>query len=92
MRNNVRRRRGNAVGKTREQLGTILRRMYDEAPTGEKVANIHLFAIKHAADIKDAGLTAGDVVKAAGIRTSYGAEVSKGINLAKYVVPKSQYA
>jgi len=78
--------------KTREQLGGTLRRMYDSAPTGEKVANIHLFAIKYAADIRDAGLTAGDVVKAAGIQASYGAEVSKGINLAKYVVPKPQYA
>ena len=61
-------------------------------PVGEKVANIHLFAIKHASDIREAGLTAGDVVKASGIRTSYGTEVNKGMNLAKYVAPRPPYA
>lgn len=79
------------MGKTREQLGGTLRRMYDDAPSGEKVANIHLFGIKYATEIRDAGLTAGDVVRASGIRTSYGAEVSKGMNLSKYVVPKPPY-
>lgn len=75
-----------------DELGSILRRMYDDAPHGEKVAHIHLFGIKYAADIHAAGLTAGSVVKAAGLRTSYQAEVSKGMNLAKYVAPLSRFA
>jgi len=77
---------------TREQLGGTLRRMYDEAPSGEKVANIHLFGVKYIREIGGAGLTAGDVVKASGLQTSYGTEVNKGMNLSKYVVPKAAFA
>jgi len=75
-----------------DELGGILRRMYDGAPKGEKVANIHLFGIKYASDIHDAGLTAGAVVKASGLSTSYQVEVNKGMNLAKYVTPLPRFA
>ena len=78
--------------RSREELGAILRRMYDDAPHGEKVANIHLFGIKYASAIRDAGLTAGEVVKSSGLRASYQAEVSKGMNLAKYVTPLPRFA
>lgn len=70
-----------------DELGMVLRAMYEGAPEGEKVANIHLFGIKYAADIQAAGYTAAEVIRASGLRTSYQAEVSKGMNLAKYVAP-----
>jgi hypothetical protein len=73
---------------TAEQLGRILRDMYDNAPEGEKVAHIHLFGVKYASQIDDARLSAREVVLASGLKPSYMAEVSKGIKLSRYVVPK----
>lgn len=73
---------------TEDQLGRILRDMYDNAARGEKVAHIHLFGIRYASEISNAGLTPKGVVRSSGIKESYAAEVSKGMNLAKYVAPK----
>ena len=67
-----------------EEAGRTLRKMYDAAPHGGKVAHIHLFGIKHADELD--GLTSKDIVVRSGIKESYHAEVSKGRNLAKYVV------
>lgn len=75
-----------------DELGGILRRMYDGAPKGEKVANIHLFGIKYASDLRNAGITAGQVVKASGLAASYQVEVNKGMNLAKYVAPLPRFS
>lgn len=76
---------------TQEALGGILRRMYDAAPAGEQVANIHFFGIKYASAIRDAELNPREVVAAAGINESYATEVNKGMNLSKYVLPRPEY-
>ncbi|WP_425805577.1 hypothetical protein ACHOLT_02545 [Desulfitobacterium sp. Sab5] len=73
---------------TENELGAILREMYDGAPGGYQVANIHLFGIKYASDILENNYKATDIVRASGINSSYATEVSKGIKLAKYVEPK----
>jgi hypothetical protein len=75
-----------------DQLGAILRRMYEDAPSGEQVARIHLFGIKYAADIRGAGFNAREVVGASGLKQSYHTEVNKGMNLSRYVVPLPEYA
>ena len=66
-----------------QELADTLREMYDTAPKGEKVVQIHLFGIIYAADISR--FTPDAVVKRAGLKDSYGREVHKGRNLAKYV-------
>lgn len=70
-----------------EQLADELRRMYDAAPKGEQVTMIHLFGVKYAAEISR--FTPAAIVQCAGLHRSYGTEVNKGRNLAKYVALKS---
>lgn len=76
---------------TVNQLGKILRQMYDNAPEGYQVANIHFFGVKYANVITDNGYTPKEIVKASGINESYATEVNKGIKLSLYVVPKEGY-
>ena len=66
-----------------QELADKLREMYDNAPEGEKVVQIHLFGIIYADAL--ARFSPNAVVQRAGISSSYGAEVHKGRNLAKYV-------
>ena len=65
------------------EAAAILRRMYENAPQGEKVTSIFLFGIIHADDL--AALSVRDVVREAGIRPTYYTEIRNGIKLAKYV-------
>lgn len=73
---------------TENQLGRILREMYDNAPYGYQVANIHLFGVKYASIIINNKLKATDIIRASGLNQSYATEVSKGIKLSRYVIPK----
>lgn len=66
-----------------QELAGKLREMYDNAPAGEKVVQLHLFGIMYADAL--ARFSPNAVVKRAGISGSYGTEVNKGRNLAKYV-------
>lgn len=70
------------------QLGQILKDMYENAPYGYQVANIHLFGVKYADIIVLNRLSVPEIVRASGIKPSFATEVSKGIKLAKYVVLK----
>lgn len=73
---------------TENQLGQILKEMYENAPKGFKVANIHFFGVKYAKTIMDSGYSPSDIIRASGINPSYSTELSKGIKLARYVVPR----
>jgi len=73
---------------TRDELRAILSRMYHEAPPRQKVVQIHLFGIRHAKDIADAGSTARDVTENSTIPDSYAPEVQKGMTLARHVVER----
>lgn len=73
---------------TENELGRILKGMYENAPDGYQVANIHLFGVKYADVILYNNYKAADIVRASGLNQSYATEVSKGIKLSKYVVPK----
>ena len=70
------------------ELGSILHKMYFESIKGEAVAMIHLFAIKYAKDIKASGLSMKAMAKTGGLGESYGTEISKGVKLSEYVIPK----
>ncbi len=70
-----------------DELGGILQSMYDSAPQGYKVANIHLFGIRHAAAIQDGNLSVKAIVLSSGLKECYIAEVYKGVRLSRYVTP-----
>ena len=73
---------------TENQLGRILKEMYDNAPDGYQVANIHLFGIKYANVILENNYKATDIIRSSGLNKSYATEVSKGIKLSRYVIAK----
>lgn len=73
---------------TEKQLAEILKDMYEGAPNGEQVAHIHLFGIKYAKIIKDNGYRVADIIKKSGLNMSYATELSKGMKLSNYVIPK----
>lgn len=73
------------------ELAEILDRMYSNAPEGDQVANIHLFGVKYAEHILRNNYKATEIVRRSGLKPSYSAELSKGIKLSKYVIPKVYY-
>jgi hypothetical protein len=73
---------------TLNELGTKLSEMYSNAPKGDSVAMIHLFGIKYAKEIKDCDYSKKDIITQSGISTSYLTELTKGVKLADYVIPK----
>jgi hypothetical protein len=73
---------------TENELGKILKEMYDDASSGEQLVKIHLFGVKYALVICDNNYKAKDIIRASGLNPSYVAELNKGIKLAKYVMPR----
>lgn len=73
---------------TENELGRILREMYDKAPYGYQVANIHFFGVKYAPIIIKNNYSIKNIVSSSGLNLSYATEVNKGIKLSEYVVPK----
>ena len=71
-----------------QDLANTLYRMYDTAVEGQKVTMIHLFGIKYSNEIKACGVSPSDIVKMANLPGSYGTEVNKGRNLARFVTVK----
>lgn len=74
---------------TLSELGTKLNEMYSNAPKGDSVAMIHLFGIKYAYEIKKSKYSKKDIITQSGISASYLTELTKGVKLAEYVVPKN---
>lgn len=74
---------------TLNELGTKLSEMYNDAPKGDAVAMIHLFGIKYANEIKKSEYSKKDIIKQSGISASYLTELTKGVKLAEYVIPKN---
>jgi len=73
---------------TLNELGTKLSEMYNDAPKGDAVAMIHLFGIKYANEIKQSDYSKKDIIEQSEISASYLTELTKGVKLAEYVVPK----
>ena len=73
---------------TLNELGQKLSDMYNNAPSGDSVAMIHLFGIKYASEINRGGYSKKEIANSANIPESYGTEISKGVKLSKYVMPK----
>lgn len=66
-------------------LAEILRKAYENAPHGEAVVMIHLFGIRYAKEIRECGQSPAAIAKLGGISETYGTEINKAANLAKYV-------
>jgi hypothetical protein len=73
----------------KNDLANKLKEMYSNAPDGYQVAHIHLFGVKYADQIRRNHYKISEIVDLSGISRSYTTEVSKGIKLSRYVVPKS---
>ena len=74
---------------TPDKLAGTLSKMYHDALEGEVTTMIHLFGIKYADEIRDCGVPVTTIVRLSGLRHSYNTEVSKGVRLARYVVPRT---
>lgn len=70
---------------TVEELGQILRNMYDNASGGSKVSAIHMFGIKYGQLIRENNYKTAEIIRVAGINESYNVEVSKGISIYKSI-------
>lgn len=68
---------------TLEELGQLLRSMYEQADSGMQVCAIHSFGIKYGKAILANGYKVPAIIKAAGMKDSYYTELTKGINLYK---------
>jgi len=71
--------------KSSNELGKILANMYTNAKSKEKVTMIHLFGVKYHDDIRRVGVA--QVIEESGISSTYKTELTKAVNLAKYVKP-----
>ena len=67
------------------ELAQILRRMYRNAPYGERSTSLHLFGIRCVRELSDPDISVLGVVERSGVGNSYLTEAHKGIRLAKYV-------
>ncbi len=76
---------------TPEALGAKLHEMYEEAKRNEAVCQIHLFGIIYGEMIRQSGYRLNDILKASGLSAGYLPELSKGINLSKYVRLRQEY-
>ena len=74
---------------TLNDLGAKLNEMYCNAPKGDSVAMIHLFGIKYSKEIMQSNYSKKDIITQSGISTSYLTELTKGVKLAYYVIPKN---
>lgn len=73
-----------------DELIDELIRTYEKAKRNEATVQIHLFAIKHANEIKRSKMKISELVKEAGLAQGYAAEISKGIKLSPYVKEREE--
>lgn len=74
---------------TLNELRSTLVKLYEEAPKGDAVAMIDPFGIGFAKEIKASVFSSKDIIRQSEISTSYLTELTKGVKLAEYVVPKN---
>lgn len=66
-----------------QELGDILKSMYENAAEGMQVCSIHVFGIKYGRAITDGGYKSTEVIRASGLNDSYNTELSKALNIYK---------
>ena len=71
-----------------DELGRILREMYDKPSHVSKTTSIHMFGITYCDEIEGAGLSGAEILRASGLQPSYLTELHKGMRLSRFVEPK----
>ena len=66
-----------------EELGVLLKQMYDASKETGQVASIHMFGFKYGKQITENSYSINKIVAASGLPASYTAEVNKGVNIFK---------
>ncbi len=70
-----------------EELGRILKDMYNNASSGLQVASIHMFGIKYGRNIIEKGYKASEIIRAANMNdTKYDTELGQALNIYKCLV------
>lgn len=72
---------------TLEELGAILKDMYDNAESGKQVAMIYIFVFKYGEHLVDI-YKSSEIIAAAGLNASYYAEVDKAYNIYRFASKK----
>ena len=72
-----------------QKLANVLAGMRESLPEGSKGTAAHLFGIKYAKYLESLPIdTLGDIATCAGLDSSIGSEIRKGVKLAPYVAVK----
>lgn len=69
-----------------DDLAKILSDSYNSAGENQKVVTIHVFGIKFAKTIIKNAYKVSEIIEKAGLNSSYGTELSKGIGIYKYII------
>lgn len=68
-----------------KDLGLILKKMYDSAGDKQQAVSIHMFGIKYGKIILEKDYKPSEIIKFSGLNESYSSEVTKGINIYKFL-------
>ena len=68
-----------------KDLGLILKKMYDSAGDKQQAVSIHMFGIKYGKIILEKDYKPSEIIKFSGLNESYASEVTKGINIYKFL-------
>lgn len=71
---------------TVDELGALLKEMYNNAPEGMQVASIHIFGIKYGNAIITNKYKTSAIIKAADMSDSYYTELTKGLNIYRNLI------
>lgn len=72
---------------TLEELGAILKDMYDNAESGKQIAMIYIFVFKYGEHLVDI-YKSSEIIAAAGLNASYSTEVDKAYNIYRFASKK----
>jgi len=70
---------------TKQELSSMLKDMYSNAPKGDGTTMIRLFGIEYSTELQNCSCSMSEIAELAEIGVNYHAEISKGIRLVKYV-------
>ena len=71
-----------------KEMAKILRGKHTPATRNEALCHVNLSGKKLAEELKNSGCTIKHIVELSGIQSGYVSEISKGMKLSRYVVPR----
>lgn len=70
------------------ELAQELRNRYEHARRNEATCQVILFGILYARELQTCGVPLREILEQSGVSRGYLSEISKGIKLSKYVIPR----